>query len=306
MQEFNSPVGIAFYLNDTLLENSNLLTIQPSALLIYDQIEERIVSKYYKKSDDRYQYDSSYFAITSLFSETDIIDIMNLNFLNSKEILAFVDLRKINKSLYVSDLQVVIEKKLNDQVYIQNGGKVTSGCKEADPGCSYNDEGYCIPQEKQNGPASYICLPKEPCVANTEPTQSTLEEAETGSSGTANPKLYEIRDNVFSKSFNGKKYIDDYYYCSMILKESPITLEMAVIAISILRTNFLEIAANLKNENYFQEIPINQQKKELLINLCEKSKMINNDSRYLNIISKIEDDINFYENKYNIEIKNDF
>ncbi|HRN78973.1 MAG TPA: hypothetical protein PKY29_02050 [Ferruginibacter sp.] len=103
--EYNFPVGAAFYLEDTLLTNGNIIGAKPFAFLMYDLIDGRIITKYFKQESSEFIYDPNYTGITSLFSYTDIVDIMNLNFITPNEILAICDLSILNKSIYISDFQ---------------------------------------------------------------------------------------------------------------------------------------------------------------------------------------------------------
>ena len=305
--DYNAPICAAFYLKDTIPANTNLEEIKPDAILLYDKMEDRIVTKFFKESNGTFINLPEFFAITSIYSETDVIDIMSLNFLDSKEIISFTDLSKINKSIYLSDLQLLLDKKLHNENYLALGGRPTSGCKEANPGCTIEKEGYCIPQERQNGPESYSCVPKEDkCTRTQTDTKSTFESAGESNSTLTNEKLYNVRDEILSNSFEGKKLIDDYYYSSMILKNNPISLEMALSAVEIFNTDFLKDLANLNNPDYRDKVIINSTSKSLLLDLCIKSKKISTDSRYLQIINSLEQQINLYENKSCDEIKSDF
>jgi len=307
-EQYNSPVAASFYLKDTLLQNVDLSAVHPEAFVLYDKIEDRIITKFFILKEQQYSYLDDFFAITAIFSQTDVIDMMNLNFIQANEIISLVDLNQINKSIYLSDLQLLLEKKLNDQTYLAKGGRPSSGCSEADPGCKMKNEGYCTPQERQSGPVSYYCIPKEDnkCVRTDPDKETTLEQAGETNSEAHNQRLYNIRDNVLSYSFNGKKLIDDYYYCSMILKDVAITLPMAISALKIFDSGFLKNFEQFRNPDNSNQILINSEIKNLLLDLCHKSREISDDSRYQNIITRLENQINYYENKVNYEIQNDY
>lgn len=307
--DYNFPVGAAFYLEDTLLSNSNILDANPMAFLLYDKIDGRVFAKYFKLQDGEYIFVPTFMGVTSIFSETDIIDLMNLNFLSANEILTIGDLSVLNKSIYISDFQKLIQKGLNSDSYVLSGGRPSAGCKEADPGCTLSNEGYCIPQERQNGPVGYFCLPTDDkCVREQEDTKSVLIEAGEESPQTTNQKLYAIRDDVLSLSIKGKKYIDDYYYCSMLFDKESVSLEIdwAIEIVGLIQTDFLYTLSEFYSSKNDFVVLIPDSIKDKLHSILEKSKSISNDERFQSIITNLENDVDLYAGKSIIEIRNDF
>ncbi|HRN78974.1 MAG TPA: hypothetical protein PKY29_02045 [Ferruginibacter sp.] len=202
----------------------------------------------------------------------------------------------------------MLDKKLNNEDYILLGGRASSGCQEANPGCLINNEGYCIPSERQSGGVSHSCLPIDDCPREEEDTKSTLIEAGESTPEITNQKLYIIRDEILSTTIKGKKYIDDYYYCSKVFNTESITIDMelAIDLVDLINTDFFDVLVGLNDYQNDSLVPITELVFNKLNLIFAQTKLLSDDERFQSIISSLENDVELYKYKTIIQIRNDF
>ena len=306
MNAEETPLGISIYFEDSLTENENFSTVVPLAVLLYLKHDNRVEAQFYRTENGTLVKKLNYCGITNFFSYTDVIDVMKLNNILSREILNFADFEELNgdpnidDKTYISDFQ-----KRIDLQFRMNGGGSSSGCSVADPACSDPSEGYCIPKERQSSISAH-CKKKNDEECHEEEVAFVLSAAGYTLDNSVDVGLHIVRDSFLSKSFYGQTFIDDWYYSSSILELEDYSFDLAYAAYQVCDLPFINRLQHISDLAYSDSILINDTNKSKLIYLCQQAQLASNDERYQSIINRTVSAINLYTGKTISQIKNDF
>ena len=102
----------------------------------------------------------------------------------------------------------------------------------------------------------------------------------------------------------GAQYIDDYYYSVKFLVNT-IDLPLALKVKQLFDYGFFDKLAQFDNPIYNDTIVIDNNIKNILLDICSSVKK-SKDTRFNEIIERTINDINKYHNKTLQQIKNDF
>lgn len=301
LQDGANALGLAIYFSDTLISDE-IKSYTPVAITIYSQKNNKMYGTTYQKNETSSELTliNELSGITTFVSSNDLSNIALSSNEKAKEIVLLLNQSQINDTLYDTELQHKIETY---QRPIGGGGVFYSECA-SNPDCArYYVEGWCVVQERQNGPPSSTCYPKKDFC----PTQSTnLVLGNNGYSVNAdkNNDLYFIRDNFLVKNEKGSEYIDNYYYANSILKFENITLTFALSVWNLYENGFLHRFKTTIENNSESNVLIDNESKVLLLDLCSKAKALNNDARFQSIVRGVETDVIFFSNKSYGTIKN--
>ena len=295
-------IALTLFYKDTINTNSieNLLGV-----LIYNKIDKINMATFFvKNTDNRFTLNENLSGYSSLVSKVDMYKINSIMNFNSKQLLVVIDQSNLPTISYPSVFQVKLSVALESERPKEGGGgPQTSACNGV-PECTSTKEGYCVFQERQNGPVSATCYPVEDYCGG----KSAVKVLETSGYITSNEQmddLYKIRNSFLLNSKKGMQYIDDYYYSSSILK-NYVTLESALELYTLFNNNFFKTFSQLNNVQFNDSILINDNNKKNLINICNLVSGKSNDERFNSILKRTVEDINRFHNKKFIDIKNDF
>jgi hypothetical protein len=295
-------VGLAIF-NDSIQTNFNLFNNSNSFVLYKRSNGKTYASVYKLNSDGVIQSLGDLTGITTFISSSDILTIVKTINPTIKQVVLLLNNKDLfNEKVYPTDFQVKIG--LYAARIVPGGGTSVSECS-AGGDCKTPVVGWCIGQERQNGPTTYNCYPKKDFCPN-QSTERVLNNNgySVGSDFLSN--LYSIRDNFLIYSSKGSEYIDNYYYASSILKENQINLTFALNVYDLYSSGFISKLNSILQNKTSGVIIINDNDKIQLIKLCEAARLIDNDERFQNIINIVEADIVKYTLKTYNEIKVDF
>ena len=303
--EVNSdyPIALCLFFQDTI-NTSTFDGLQ--GVLYYHKLNDIYLASFWEKeSVNSFTFKQNLSGITNLVSKADMYRIDKVMEFNSSKILMLLDQTKLATYQYPSVFQIktIIEYNNARPTGGSNGGGESGACNGVRE-CSSTSEGWCIFQERQNGPTYANCYPKEDYCPNSTAISLLTLNGNTINESEIN-ELYKIRNSFLMNSVKGMQYIDDYYYSSSFLRNN-ITLETALKLYELYGLDFFHRLSQFDNLNYNDSIIINNETKPLLLDLCDAATGITNDNRFNAIINRTRNDINLYHNKTLNYIINDF
>lgn len=300
----SSVLGLAIYFRDTL-ETGEIEQYSPLGLTVYSKKDNKMFGKTYfrNETDGGFTELAELSGITTFVSSNDLSNIaVSLND-ETKEVVILLIQSQITDKIYDTELQHKIKSYLRPIGGGNGDFRYYSQCNSV-PECErWMVEGWCVVQERQNGPSSSTCYPKKDFC----PTQSTNRVLGNNGYSVGDDKtndLYIIRDNFLVNSVKGSEYIDNYYYANSVLNFDDITLPFALSVWNLYENGFINRFKTTIQNNSENSVIIDNETKVLLLNLCAKAKALSNDQRFQSIISKVEIDILLYSNKTYGTIKN--
>lgn len=297
-------IGVALFYPTEIKNYSDLKTSMPSAVLIYNKIQNSIITNcYFKNVNNSFDINSNLTGITSIISGNDLYKIDIGASLNSEEIVVLFDSKEIPEKSYASDFQIKTTLLAKPTPGDGNDPPV-SKCSDVPECKSWGDtKGHCAFQESQNGPGGTICIEKD---CGLEKTANLLLVKGFEIKPDVYTNLYSLRDNFLGKSNSGSRYIDNFYYASTFINYSNLTMDFLLNSYQFTNSNLINKLGNIGNPKYADSVLIKSEDKLLLLSIFKEAKNMTTDQRFQNILVSLESDLNKYENKKIIEIKNDF
>ncbi len=299
----DNVLGMALFYSEEIKNYGQLKNSVPNAILLYIQNSDDIITNcYFRNLDNTYSINNSLTGLTNMIAGTDMINIDAGGNLKSEEIVILFDSQKIPKNYYKSDFQI---KTANYAKPTPGGGPDPDTFCSRVPECkNWPSPGTCFFTEHQNGPESPNCLPSVSCPEKV--TSTALESLGNVIKADIHNNIYELRDNFLGKSALGSKYIDNYYYTSNFFTLANLKTDFLLSALKFYNSNLPYKLGQMNNSLYQDSILINSDDKTIILSILDQAKQFTTDTRFQNIITSLNSDLNKYTNKKISEIKNDF
>jgi hypothetical protein len=300
------PFGLAkFY--EKSIEESNKESIAPSAILLYytNEANGRSFASIWKRDENnkKFSFIPNLSGITTFVARNDFYKIEEILSMGTQEILLLLDHAKLPETVYPTIFQVKLDKEYeNSRPTGGGGGGGTGGstyCRSSDQ-CPEECIGWCYFEKDHQDD----CM----CIGQVCPTDNAISvlEAEGYSLSQGDiDYLYTIRDEYLLNSEKGQQMIDDYFYSGIIMK-GKVPLSLATKLYHLFGIDLFRKMSYFNTTTYDGEILIRDKEKEIIIEMCDETKMISNDLRFQSIIKNVETDVNRFYNQPIIDIKNAF
>lgn len=275
----------------------------PSAILVYHGINVVTNATLWININNVFVKETTLSGITNFVSKVDMYRINQIKALHAQKMVILLDHTKLSPNPYPTIFQVKLG--IAYEAAAPSGG--LGGSKGPGPcsnnfDCPQTDNGWCMYKEKQNGPTTTRC---QTPICPSDNVNGVLDL--NGYTVTQNDMdyLYKIRNAFLLNSPKGMQYIDDYYYSSAFLQNN-ISLDLALNMYNLYGADFFNKLSNFDVVAYDNQIAIEPAEAVVLLEICDKASLLNNDVRFQSIIANVRADINRYTNKTILEVKNDF
>lgn len=295
-----NPIALCLFYKGEISSNNYDSVL---GVIFYNKVNNQHLANVWTRNDQmEFVKDSLLSSNSTIISKGDMYKLNICKNLGAENILILLDQSKIANVQYPSIFQVALEKEYSSAA--PNGGGNNGGGSQCSvvPECTSTEIGYCTFKEKQNGPTSAWCntfCSNNSAVSVLASNNYNLSEADI-------EQLYLIRNEFLLNSPKGRQYIDDYYYASRYLTSGNISLSLALKLYNLYSAHFFLTLSNFDNTEYDNTVVITPEIKSTISEMISLSRDVSNDLRYNEIIDRIEEDVELYENKTLSQIKVDF
>lgn len=296
----DTHIGIAF-LYDNIIDTIDFDNLKAVIYYFIENNENKV--KVWKDINGNLQLEQKYSKISHFIAKEDIYRLDIAENLGTNQVLLMIDQTVIPTTQYYSEFQTAIDKNyLLMYPSDPDFNNRRRWCSRDIANCPDDDyERTCAFRESPfSGSRSYCGATF--CASSS--ASSLLIDNNTPLDSIVLHDMYDIKDHVLLNDNTNEYLIDDYYYLSSIIAEN-ITLSIALDIKDLSNTNFLRVFKNYNNSIYADSVLITSISKPIIIDICNKSKIITTDTRAISIINNTINLANNYDNKTITYIKND-